>query len=408
MAAQRASKRVLNEARAGGASSVWAEITALGRQPGMINLGQGFPDFPCNKAATRAAQQVLELGSHDQYSPIPGSARIQQALSALYRGMHPKSKALDPSSEVCVVTSGTEALYCAIMGLVDPGDEVVFFEPFFPWYLPHLRMAGAVPKAVRLVGPSFDLLSVETDLRSAFSPKTKMCIFNTPHNPTGHCATSADLELLASLCREHDALCLADEVYEGCMFKGTQHRRICEVEGMWDRTLSVGSASKLLAMTGWRVGWVTGPEDLVTAARTMHAYTTFCAPAPLQEAVAVALEAESSTLHFEDQGELMHGNWVLLAAALEGLGMKVCPAQGGYFLVADTSALAMDDMECCRWLAAECKVCAVPMRVFYSDEGIAAPTCYVRFAVCKDRQTIEKAVAALKAAPVTSKRQKLE
>lgn len=368
----------------------------------MINLGQGFPDFPVNQVASRAAIEALQQGKHDQYSPIPGSTHMQNAISALHRRMYTGSPALDPATEVCVTSSGTEAIFSAVMGLVDPGDEVVFFEPFFPWYLPCIRMAGGIPKPVRLVPPRFDLLAVEDALRDAFSPKTKLCIFNTPHNPTGHCATTEELDVLARLCREHDVICLADEVYEACMFGENVHARICEREGMWDRTLTIGSASKLLAMTGWRVGWVTGPAELVTAARTMHAYTTFCAPSPLQEGVAAALEAEAVALRFDDQAALMHGNWLLLAAALRETGVDVCPAEGGYFLVADVTATGMSDMDYCRWIAAEYKVAAVPMSVFYvPPEGAAmAESNLVRFAVCKERSTIEKAVAALKGATV--------
>lgn len=372
----------------------------------MLNLSQGFPDYPCSRVAAHAARDALKLGHNDQYSPIPGTPRITKAISALYGRMYPKAKAfagseslaLDPSDEVCAVTSGTEALFCTVMGLVDPGDEVVFFEPFFPWYLPCIRMAGGVPKPVRLEGPSFDLLTVERQLRSAFSSKVKLCIFNTPHNPTGHCATSAEVELLASLCRERDVLCVSDEVYEGCMFDGTVHNRICELEGMWARTATIGSASKLFALTGWRIGWVTGPAELVKAARTMHAYTTFCAPSPLQEGVAAALEAEVPILRFDDQGKLMHRNWQELAGALRSTGVEVCPASGGYFLVADVSSTGMSDIDYCRWLASERRIAAVPMSLFYSppgDSALAAPSRYVRFAVCKEPGTIDKAVAAL-------------
>lgn len=273
---------------------------------------------------------------------------------------------------------------------------MVFFEPFFPWYLPHVRMAGGTPKPVRLRGPTFDILSVERELRAAFSSRTKLCIFNTPHNPTGHCASHAELQLIAELCQKHDALCLSDEVYESCLYGNTKHQRICEVQGMWERTLTIGSASKLLAMTGWRVGWVTGPADLVTAARTLHSYTTFCAPAPLQEGIAAALEAEVATLRFDDQGSLMHRNWELLAEALRSTGVEVCPANGGYFLVADVSSTGMTDVEYIKWLATERRVAAFPMSAFYSADGAEAPPqCFVRFAVCKERATIERAVAAL-------------
>eukprot|EP00929_Paragymnodinium_shiwhaense_P055406 TRINITY_DN27753_c0_g1_i1.p1 TRINITY_DN27753_c0_g1~~TRINITY_DN27753_c0_g1_i1.p1 ORF type:complete len:445 (-),score=68.39 TRINITY_DN27753_c0_g1_i1:193-1488(-) len=413
----RLAKRVLGEGSGGGAA-IWAEITALGRRPGMINLGQGFPDFPGSKAATEGAQEALSRGSHDQYSPIPGSVRLTEAVSKLYAKMHqrtdgnkdapkganghPQVRTLDPTKEICVVSSGTEAIFTSIMGLVDPGDEVVLFEPFFPWYLPCIRMAGGVAKPVRLMPPSFSLAGVEAEVRRAFSSKTKLCIFNTPHNPTGACASVKDIELLSALCKEHDVLCLADEVYEACIFPGAQHRRICDADGMWDRTLSIGSASKLLSLTGWRVGWVSGPADLVGAAKTVHAYTTFCAPAPLQEGVAAAMEAETNALSlaFDGRAELMAENHKLLGDALIKLGVKVCPAEGGYFLVADVACTGMTDLEFCRWMATEHKVVAVPMSVFYApNEAADGDGCHlVRFAICKQKASIEVAVKALQAA----------
>jgi len=410
----RLSKRAILESSGGGAAK-WAEILALAKPAGVINLGQGFPDFPGHEAATIGARAALEAGKHDQYSPIPGSARLCSAVSALYQRMYPDTlggRGLDPANEVTVMTSGTEALFCAVLGIVDPGDEVVFFEPFFPWYLPCIRLAGGVPVPVRLKSPNFDFLSSEKELRAAFSSKTKLCIVNTPHNPTGHCSSVAENELVAKLCREFDTICLSDEVYEACMFEGNTHHRISAIDGMWDRTLTIGSASKLLSLTGWRVGWATGPEELVKAARTMHAYTTFCSPSPLQEGVAAALEAEVHSLHFEGRAQLIHGNFELLAKTLRATGVEVCPAQGGYFLVADVSSTGMSDMEYCVWLAQQHKVAAMPLSVFYSptqdaeggsaSEQERAPL--IRFAVCKERSTIESACAALAGATAESAR----
>ena len=219
----RLSQRAQAEA-SGGTTKVWAEIMALAK-PGVVNLGQGFPDFPGHPVAREAAQEALAGGTHDQYSPIPGSVRLRRAIAELYARMYPDTvpttpdgaaRPLDPMSEVCVMTSGTEAVYCALLSLVDPGDEVVFFEPCFPWYAPCIRMAGGVPKPVALPPPTFDLAPAEAAVREAFSPRTKVCIFNTPHNPTGRVASRAELALIAELCREHDVLCVSDEVYEGC------------------------------------------------------------------------------------------------------------------------------------------------------------------------------------------------
>ena len=408
----RLSQRALAEASTGGAA-VWAKVLELAKPPGTINLGQGFPDFAGSASATAGAIDALQQGQHDQYTPVPGSERIRAAISGLYRRLYPDiprapgggSRALDVATEVCVTTSGTEALYCAVLGLVDPGDEVVFFEPFFPWYLPCIRMAGGVPKPVTLCAPDFDLLSVEAELRAAFSPRTRLCIFNTPHNPTGHCASAAELALLARLCQEHDVVCVADEVYESAVYPGqAEHRRLCEVGGMWERTLTVGSASKLLSLTGWRVGWCVGPAELVKAVATLHAYTSFCAPSPLQAGVAAALDAEPAGPQppFDGRAALMAANWEVLATALRTSGVGVCPAQGGYFLVADVSATGMGDMEYCRWLSAEHGVAAVPASVFFCSA--APPGALVRFAVCKERETIAAAAARLEKATVARAR----
>lgn len=403
MSLNRLSHRARTEASGGGAGK-WAEILALAK-PGVINLGQGFPDFSGHSKAREAALTAIAEGQEDQYAPIAGSEQLRQSLSEFYHRIYPDSKlqALDPSLEICITTSGTEAIYCAIMGLVDPGDEVVFFEPFFPWYAPCIRQAGGIPKPVMLPSPSFDLCLAEDAVRAAFSPRTKLCIFNSPHNPTGRVATVAELSLISSLCVEHDVLCLSDEVYEVCVYPGETHRRMCDQEGMWERTLTIGSASKLLSLTGWRIGWVYGPPDLVKAASTIHAYTTFSSPSPLQAGIVAALDAEAQGDElepFEGRAELMHSNWLELATELRRLGVSVCPAAGGYFLVADVAATGMGDFEYCKWLANTHGVAAVPLSVFFCSED--RPNSLVRFAVCKKRETIAAAVAALGKATLES------
>ena len=259
-------------------------------------------------------------------------------------------------------------------------------------------MAGGIPKPVMLHAPSFDVCDAEAELRRAFSDKTKLCIFNTPHNPTGRVASEAELSLVAALCKEHDAVCLADEVYEACVFPGDRvHRRMSAIDGMWERTLTVGSASKLLSLTGWRVGWASGPADLLSAASLLHTYISYCAPTALMEGVATAIEEETSGgLEFDGRAALMHRNWERLGEALRrmGDGVEICEAHGGYFLVADVSATGKNDMEYCRWLAGEHKVAPIPLSVFYTDTD-RKPTSLVRFAICKEPATIERAVQAL-------------
>ena len=215
---------------------------------------------------------LLDSAKGNQYSPISGLLQLRQTLSNYYAQAYPKSPVLSADNEIVITSSGTEALNSCVQALVDPGDEVVIFEPYFPWYVPCVRMAGGVCKVVTLEMPDFRIR--EEALRKAITDKTKVIIFNTPHNPTGHVADVTELELVARVAKENDLVVVSDEVYENFVFEGKKHHRICDVDGMSRRTVTIGSASKMLSCTGWRVGWVYGPEDLVGAARLSHAYNT--------------------------------------------------------------------------------------------------------------------------------------
>jgi len=359
-------------------------------------LGQGFPDFPGPATATRAAAEAIasQTPGNNQYSLQPGTARLTAALCKLYNRRY--KAGMDPGKNVCVTAGGTEALFATMQAFVDPGDDVVCFEPFFPWYLPAIRMASGTPRCVRLMPPSFE--AVEADIRAAITEKTKMLIFNTPHNPTGHCASPDELAMIARICVEKDLLCVSDEVYESCVFpnSGVRHGRLADEPGMAERTITIGSASKLLSLTGWRVGWASGPADLIAAVKTAHSYITYCAPTPLQEGCAAALEAAS-----EDPAEIdrvaadMEARWQSLAAALRGLGVEVCPAQGGYFLVCDVKSTGKTSVQFVEHLLTSKKVAGVPMDVFYFPTENADPCTLVRFAVCKQKETIDAAIERL-------------
>ena len=227
-------------------------------------------------------------------------------------------------------------------------------------------------------------------------------ILNTPHNPSGHVASQSELELVAGLCQKHDAIAIADDVYETVVFDGGKHLRLADVEGMRDRTLTIGSAGKVYNLTGWRLGWAIGPDDLVSGVRAIHGYTTFAAATPLQEGIAAALNGEPDSF-YDGVAAQFAANYELLAAALTAMGSVVCRAEGGavggYFLVADVAASGMDAFEYVKWLATEKKVAAVPLSVFYTPrpEGSDWRCTLVRFAICKERATIEAAVANLKA-----------
>mmetsp|Transcript_12106 Transcript_12106/g.14128 ORF Transcript_12106/g.14128 Transcript_12106/m.14128 type:complete len:278 (+) Transcript_12106:112-945(+) len=268
----RVSSRISREY--GGGAKVWGEITKLALGPNIVaDLGQGFPDFEgSSKARGEASNAILNMKRENQYSLVPGLPLLRQSLSDYYAKSYPGSKKLDPETEVVVTASGTEALYASFQALVDPGDEVIVFEPFFPWYLPGIRLAGGVPRVVTLKPPNFEL--VESECRKAFTNKTKVVVLNTPHNPTGHVCRKSELEFLSALCAEHDSILISDEVYDNFTFGDEKHVRACDLPNMFERCVTIGSAAKMFSLTGWRVGWAFGPEDLTTAIRTVHAYSS--------------------------------------------------------------------------------------------------------------------------------------
>jgi len=438
-----------------GAAQVWAQITALAAEPGVLDLGQGWPDFGASDVARDAAAAVIAADDDpraNQYSVISGRPELVTALKRYYEatGSSP--------SDVLVTSSGTEACYVAMRALLDPGDEVIFLEPFFPWYLSHAKLCGAVARTVRMkptrsnsnsnddeTGTGTERLRFALDedaLRRAFEEgrgKTKLFVHNSPHNPTGAVSSRKDVELVARLCQEFDVAVLADEVYERCTFgvggggggddatsvgetaEVEPFHRMMDVEGMAERTITVGTSSKLLALTGWRVGWLAGPPALIAACKTMHSYTTYCAPTPLQLGVAAALDVISEdakgAVSADAAAATMARNATLLAAALTDVGCVPIEPSGGYFLVVDVSPLGLTSVEYCTKLATEAKIAAVPLDVFYHDDdgdasgggkgagdgedaAAAPPNNYVRFCVCKRRETIETCAAAIRANPV--------
>eukprot|EP00501_MAST-03F_sp_TOSAG23-6_P001097 GSMAST32.ASY1.ANO1.1140.1 assembled CDS len=396
------SNRVVNQQKSS-SSSGWQRIIELGKNPKLINLGQGFPDFEGNSAARIAAESAIKAGTHDQYSTQSGSHLLKSAISNLasFTSFSENSHTLDVNNEICVMTSGTEALYCAIQAIINPGDEVVIFEPCFPWYLSQISLAGGIPVIVKLNAPHFSLVGdsdIKTRVKKAFTNKTKMVIYNSPHNPSGHCATISELQLLSNLCIEHDVICLSDEVYEIAIYNPSKarHYRIRNIDGMWERTLTVGSASKLLGLTGWRVGWLTGPSSLIEGAQTVHGFSTFCAPTPLQFGVSAGIRQLLSSKDKMNVCFIFFSNSKLFFLLSQMKGVEVCPADGGYFLTCDVSSTGMTDFEWVNYLAEEAGIVAIPLCLFMAKSS-SNPTNFahsslVRFAICKTDETISKAV----------------
>mmetsp|Transcript_12347 Transcript_12347/g.40587 ORF Transcript_12347/g.40587 Transcript_12347/m.40587 type:complete len:411 (+) Transcript_12347:23-1255(+) len=396
-------ERILAEA---GAGDVWREITQLAQEPGMLDFGQGSPAFGASEVAREAAAanllapQTLERPRQNQYSAVGGLPELRKSLAEYYLRTH--ARELDADSEVVIVSSATEGLCCAVRALAGPGDEVIVFEPFFPWYPAHVALAGAVMVPVRL-RPEAGFKIERELLEAAFSPRTKLVVFNSPHNPTGFVATREELEMLAELCTKHNVAVISDEVYERQTFAGRPHLRLDQVASMAERTVTLGSSSKMLNLTGWRVGWVTGPPSLIAPIAALHGYFTYCAPTPLQHGVAEAVaRLDPGGGGPDPMATAMEANYATLKAALAETGLAVFEAEGGYFLVASTEALGLSAFEYCRLLAREASVVAAPMDVFYAKGGTPPPAHLVRFALCKPAELVERAAAAIVANPVAA------
>ena len=339
-----------------------------------------------------------------QYPPSRGVEPLLRAVAA-----HSARHAGVPvawRAEALATFGATEALAAAFLGLLNPGDEVVVIEPAYDSYLPMIRLAGATPVAVRLAPPAWALDAAA--LRAAFSPRTKLLVLNSPHNPTGKCFTPPELELVASLLLEFDAYALCDEVYEHLVFQGGAHASLRALPGMAARCVRVGSAGKTFAFTDLKVGWATGPPAMVAAMAKAHAFLTFTVNSALQRAVALGLDRERA--FYGGLGAAMAAKRARLAPRLEALGFDVLPAQATYFLVADFAPLllllsdsggkgsAPDDVAVCERLTREARVTLLPLSAFYVDAGGAGvPRTLVRFVTCKADARLDEACARLEA-----------
>ncbi len=370
-------------------TTIFAEMSALAVATGAINLGQGFPDTDGPPEIVEAAVTALRSGQN-QYPPGPGIPALRTAIAAHAARFH--GLTYDPDTEVLVTTGATEAIAAAVLGLVEPGDEVIALEPYYDSYAANVAMAGGIRVPVTLRPPDFRL---DTDaLRHAVTRRTKAILLNTPHNPTGAVLDAAETAAIADLAVEHDLVVIADEVYEHLVFDGT-HIPISSLPGMRERTLRISSAGKTFSCTGWKVGWVMAPPDLLGAVRTAKQFLTYVSGAPFQPAVAQALalpddyyaELRDNLLKRRDQ----------LADGLADLGFRVYRPQGTYFLTTDTGPFdSPDGMDFCRQLPRRAGVVAIPHQVFYDDLAAGAPL--VRWAFCKRPEVIDAALDRLRTA----------
>ncbi|HEU5144553.1 MAG TPA: pyridoxal phosphate-dependent aminotransferase [Dermatophilaceae bacterium] len=364
-------------------TTIFAEMSALAARTGSINLGQGFPDTDGPQSMLDAAKAAIDAG-RNQYPPGPGVPELLQAIADhqdRFYGLR-----LDPTSEVLVTVGATEAIASVILALCEPGDEVVTFEPYYDSYAATIALAGATRRTSVLRFPDFAI--DEVSLRAAFSERTRIVLLNTPHNPTGKVFTRAELELIASLAQEHDAWVVTDEVYEHLVFDGAPHIPMATLPGMAARTITISSAGKTFSATGWKVGWLTGPAEAVTAARTVKQFLTYVGSGPFQPAVAHALGLGDDV--YAGLASSLERKRDLLCDALAAAGLTVSRPAGTYFVIADAALLgATDGLEFARSLPELAGVVGIPVSVFHDD--VDAARTLIRFAFCKRDEVLVEA-----------------
>jgi N-succinyldiaminopimelate aminotransferase len=370
--------------------TIFSEMSALALRTGSINLGQGFPDRDGPPAVVEVAVEALRSG-RNQYPPGLGIPELREAVAA-HQARHYGIQ-LDPLTEVVVTAGATEAIAAAVLAFVDPGDEMVVLEPYYDSYTACIEMAGGVRRPVTLRAPDFRL-DVDA-LRAAVTPRTRTILLNTPHNPTGTVLDRAELQAVADVAIEHDLLVVTDEVYEHLLYDGREHVPLSTLPGMWERTVTISSAGKTFSFTGWKVGWVTGPAELVATVMAAKQWLTFANAAPLQPAVAYALTQEAG---FYDAlaGDLQVKR-DLLVDGLSGLDVEVHRPEATYFVTTDVRRYGHADARTfCLALPERAGVVAIPCQVFYDDQE--AGRHLVRWAFCKDTAVLEEGVRRLQSA----------
>ena len=366
--------------------SVIRGMTRLATEHGAINLAQGFPNFSCPDILKEAAARAIH-DNVNQYAVTWGAARLRNALAAKYEQWY--NLPVNPNTQVTVTCGATEAMASALLGIVNLGDEVVVFEPFYENYGPDAVLCDARPVFVPMAaGQSLDL----DRLSAAFGPKTRAIIVCTPNNPTGHVFTRAELAAIAELCRRHDAFAVTDEIYEHIYYEG-EHIPIATLPDMADRTITISGASKTFSVTGWRIGTIVSPPDVTDAIRKVHDFLTVGAPAPLQEAIAVGMETLGDD-YYEGLARDYRRRRDILCAGLLRAGFRCRVPEGAYYVMADFSDLSdLPDDEFATWLTAEHGVAPVPGSSFYSRPELGRTQ--VRFAFCKTEDMLQQAVERL-------------
>ncbi len=369
-------------------TSIFAEMSLLATQVGAVNLGQGFPDTDGPHELAEVATAAIRDGRGNQYPPAHGLPELRESIAAHQARFY--GLGVDAGAGVVVGTGASEILQSALMALVDDGDEVVMFEPWFDIYGAGISLARGVRVGVPLSGPQ---LRPDLDrLRSAITPRTRVLLLNSPHNPTGIVMTREELEGIAEIAIERDLIVISDEAYEHLWFAGHPHIPISTLPGMFERTITVGSGGKSFSFTGWKVGWATGPADLISAVRVVRQHLSYVSGGPFQYAMAAGLRLPDS--YFTEFRADLSVKRDLLSAGLSELGFGVLPSEGTYFLTTDVRPLGYaDGLEFCRDIPHRAGVVAIPHQALCDDPAIGAP--YVRWAFCKRPSVLQEALERL-------------
>ncbi|MEZ5065069.1 MAG: aminotransferase class I/II-fold pyridoxal phosphate-dependent enzyme [bacterium] len=367
--------------------SVIREMTRLARKHDAVNLAQGFPDFAAPERVKEAAVEAIRADVN-QYAITWGAPNLREAIAE--KAAWANGLRVDPERNVTVTCGSTEAMLSTLLALVDPGDEVIVFEPFYENYGPDAILCGATPRFVKLHEPDWTL--DERELAAAFGPRTRAIILNTPNNPTGKVFSREELETIADLCVRHDVIAITDEIYEHIVYDGAEHVSLGALPGMEDRCVTINALSKTYSVTGWRVGWAIACEELTNAIRKVHDFATVGAAAPLQEAGAHALRLPRE--YYAGMAEAYRVKRDVLAAALAEAGFGVFRPRGAYYIMTDISGFgAQDDVSFARYLVEEIGVAGVPGSSFYTDRRAGAQR--LRFNFCKRPETLEAAIVRL-------------
>ncbi len=366
-------------------STIFSSITARARAAGAVDLGQGYPSWEGPDFVKRAAIEAI-TGQSNQYPPSAGLAGLQDAIAT--RWARDAGLEIDPQKHVTVTSGCTEALAASFLGLCEPGDEVILFEPSYDAYPVGCALAGAQPRFVSLVAPDFRF--DPDQLEEAITSRTRMIVVNTPHNPTGRVFDQSECELIARIAIERDLIVVTDEVYEHIVYRGS-HLRLATLPGMWERTLTLSSLGKSFSLTGWKTGWGIGPESLTNGLRAAHQYLTFTTPNPMQAGAIAAMAAPDS--YFDDLVSSYRHKRDLLVSGLESIGFGIKAPEGAYYILADHSPFGFaSDIDFVDHLISAVGVAAIPPSVFYHRSPVSN---LVRFAFCKDDAVLTEALSRM-------------